>query len=119
VRARSTPGSARPTTSGRRSTTWRDASPACRSGRRASRSARGSACRSALETCAKPKFFVHGELDELVSIKELRKFYAKLPEPKELIEIDGASHLFDGKTSEVGDAIEGLLADFEVASGTP
>jgi uncharacterized protein len=74
---------------------------------------------SALETCAKPKFFVHGELDELVSIKELRKFYAKLPEPKELIEIDGASHLFDGKTSEVGDAIEGLLADFEVASGTP
>lgn len=76
---------------------------------------------SAVETSTKPKFFVHGELDELVPLKELRKVYAKLPEPKELIEIDGASHLFDGKTSEVGDAIEGLLADFALSgtSGTP
>lgn len=73
---------------------------------------------TSLETCTKPKFFVHGEMDELISIKEMRKFYAKLPEPKELIEIDGASHLFDGKTSEVGEAVEGLLADFEVADST-
>jgi len=71
---------------------------------------------TALETTTKPKFFVHGEMDELISIKEMRKFYAKLPEPKELIEIDGGSHLFDGKTSEVGDAVEGLLADFELVA---
>jgi alpha/beta superfamily hydrolase len=71
---------------------------------------------TALETSTKPKFFVHGEMDELISIKEMRKFYAKLPEPKELVEIDGGSHLFDGKTSEVGDAVEGLLADFELTA---
>lgn len=67
-----------------------------------------------LETSAKPKFFIHGEQDELISMKEIRKFYAKLPEPKELIEIDSASHLFEGMTPDVGDAVEGLLADFEV-----
>lgn len=70
---------------------------------------------TALEISTKPKFLVHGDLDELVSIKEVRKLYAKLPEPKELIEIDGADHLFDGKASELGDALEGLLSDFEVA----
>ena len=34
-------------------------------------------------------------------------------EPKELVVIDGAGHLFDGKTSEVGEAVEDLLKDFE------
>lgn len=70
---------------------------------------------SALETSSKAKFFVHGQLDELVSLKDVRKFYAKLPEPKELIEVDGANHDFDGSASEVADAIEGLLAGFESA----
>jgi fermentation-respiration switch protein FrsA (DUF1100 family) len=55
---------------------------------------------------------VHGELDELIPLKEVRKLYAMLSEPKELVEIDGADHLFDGKASEVGDAIEDLLQDF-------
>jgi alpha/beta superfamily hydrolase len=68
---------------------------------------------TALETSTKPKFFVHGEMDELISIKDMRRFYARVPEPKELIEIDSGSHLFDGKASEVGEALEGLLAGFE------
>jgi alpha/beta superfamily hydrolase len=59
-----------------------------------------------------PTFLVHGERDELTSQKEVRKFYALLPEPKELVIIDTADHLFDGKVSEVGDAIEDLLQDF-------
>ena len=37
----------------------------------------------------------------------------KLEEPKELVVIDGASHLFEGKTTEVGEALEALLGDFE------
>jgi alpha/beta superfamily hydrolase len=45
-------------------------------------------------------------------VKEIRKFYAQLQEPKELVIIDGADHLFDGKVSEVGEAIEDLLQDF-------
>lgn len=66
-----------------------------------------------LRTSTKPKFLIHGEHDELISIKEMRRFYGQLLEPKERVEIEGASHLFDGKTTEVGDAIEDLLADFE------
>jgi uncharacterized protein len=61
----------------------------------------------------KPKFFIQGDLDELCSVKDLWAFYAKLKEPKELVVIDGASHLFEGKTKEVGEALEDLLGDFE------
>ena len=42
----------------------------------------------------------------------MRIFYAKLPEPKDLVVIEDATHLFEGKTSEVGDALEELLGDF-------
>lgn len=67
---------------------------------------------SAVVAAGKPTFLVHGERDELIPQKEIRMFYARLPEPKELVVIDGADHLFDGKVSEVGDAIEDLLQDF-------
>jgi alpha/beta superfamily hydrolase len=64
-----------------------------------------------LKTCTLPKFIVHGEEDELISIKDVRKFYSQIPEPKELITIEDANHLFEMKTTLVGDAVEGLLAD--------
>jgi len=60
----------------------------------------------------KPKFIVHGGRDELISIRMVRHFYAQLHEPKELVEIDGANHLFDGQTADVGDALVDLLEDF-------
>jgi uncharacterized protein len=63
----------------------------------------------------KPKFIIHGERDELVSLKDVRRFYAELREPKELVVIDAADHLFDGKTSEVGEAVEDLLSDWPAA----
>jgi uncharacterized protein len=66
----------------------------------------------ALTTCALPKFIIHGEADELISIKDVRKFYSQIPEPKELVTIEDANHLFEGKTSMVGEAVEDLLADF-------
>jgi len=65
-----------------------------------------------LKTSTLPKFILHGESDELISIKEIRKFYAQIPEPKELVTIEDANHLFEGKTSLVGEAVEDLLADF-------
>ena len=65
-----------------------------------------------LKTCTLPKFIIHGESDELISIREIRKFYAQIPEPKELATIEDANHLFEGKTSLVGEAVEDLLADF-------
>ena len=64
---------------------------------------------SALKASTKPKFFVHGERDELFPLKTMREFYGQLPEPKELVVIDGADHLFDGKAQEVGEAVEDLL----------
>ena len=66
----------------------------------------------AVRTSSKPKFFIHGERDELCPLKSIREFYARAAEPKELVVIDGANHLFDGKVSEVAEAIEDLLGDW-------
>jgi alpha/beta superfamily hydrolase len=66
----------------------------------------------AVARSAKAKFFVHGERDEICPLKEAREFYARAAEPKELVVIDAADHLFDGRVSEVADAIEDLLGDW-------
>jgi len=67
---------------------------------------------AAVKSSAKPKFLIHGNADELISLKAVREFYAQLADPKELIEIDRANHLFEGQVGEVGEAIEDLLVDF-------
>ena len=143
---RSTRAKAKQTTSGRRSTTWRARYPgAAACGRPGSRSAPGLRSRPARSTTAvtaligiappvatsvsgmdytfpntlastKPKFFVQGEADEVCPLEGMWAFYARLEEPKELVVIDGADHLFEGKTQEVGEALEDLLGDF--ADGT-
>jgi alpha/beta superfamily hydrolase len=61
---------------------------------------------------SKAKFFIHGERDEICSLAEVRTLYARAAEPKELVVIDAADHLFDGKVSEVADALEDLLGDW-------
>jgi hypothetical protein len=60
----------------------------------------------------KPKFFVQGEADEVCPIEGMWAFYGKLEEPKELVVIDAADHLFEGKAQEVGEALEDLVGDF-------
>jgi alpha/beta superfamily hydrolase len=60
----------------------------------------------------KPKFFIQGEADDICPLQDMWKFYSELPEPKELVIIDAADHLFDGHTTEVGEAIEDLVKDF-------
>ena len=67
---------------------------------------------TAVAESTKAKFVVHGERDEISPLKEVREFYARAAEPKELVVIDGADHLFDGKASEVGDSIEDLVGDW-------
>lgn len=59
----------------------------------------------------KPKFFINGERDEVCPVKALREFYARAEEPKDLVVIEGADHLFDGHINEVTEAIEELMAD--------
>ena len=60
----------------------------------------------------KPKFFVQGEEDEVCPVQGMRAFYARLEEPKELVIVDAANHLFEGQAAEVGEALEELLGDF-------
>jgi alpha/beta superfamily hydrolase len=66
----------------------------------------------AVAASTKAKFFVHGEFDELAPLKEMREFYARCAEPKDLVVIDAADHLFEGKVSQVAEAIEDLLGDW-------
>jgi uncharacterized protein len=66
----------------------------------------------------KPKFFIQGEADEVCPIEDMWSFYANLEEPKELVVIDMANHLFEGHATEVGEALEDLLRDFgDIAKG--
>jgi alpha/beta superfamily hydrolase len=61
----------------------------------------------------KPKFLIHGEFDELIPVKEVKKAYGRMREPKDLVIIDAADHLFNGKTLELGEAVEDLLGDYD------
>lgn len=60
----------------------------------------------------KPKFFVQGEEDEVCPLEAMRAFYAKLEEPRELVVVEDADHLFEGRTPEVGEALADLLGDY-------
>jgi hypothetical protein len=60
----------------------------------------------------KAKFFVQGEADEVCPLEGMWAFYARLKEPRELVVIDGANHLFEGQTEEVGEALQDLLGDY-------
>lgn len=60
----------------------------------------------------KPKFFIQGEADEVCPLAGMWAFYARVEEPKDLVVIDAADHLFEGKAQEVGEAVEDLLTDF-------
>jgi len=68
---------------------------------------------NAVSSSETAKFFIHGERDEICPLKQVREFYARARDPKELIVIDAADHVFDGKAGEVADAIEDLLGDYE------
>ena len=60
----------------------------------------------------KPKFFVQGEADEVCPLEAMWAFYGKLPEPKELVVIDAADHLFDGQDAGSRRSARGPAGDF-------
>ena len=64
---------------------------------------------TAATTADKPVFLIHGERDHLCSVKSVQRYYGTLAEPRELVIVDGADHVFDGHASEVADAIADLL----------
>ena len=60
---------------------------------------------SFLQECAKPKLFVHGELDEFGDVKKVEALVKSLPGEKELVVVPGVDHFFAGKLKEVDAAI--------------
>lgn len=60
----------------------------------------------------KPKFLVQGDYDTVSPLRTVQRLYAEMPEPRELIVIEGADHTFDGHILEVGEALTDLLADY-------
>jgi uncharacterized protein len=59
-----------------------------------------------LQTCAKPKLFLSGARDQYGPRAKLQALVNSLPEPKELVLLDGADHFFDGRLRELRDAVE-------------
>lgn len=59
----------------------------------------------------KPTFLIHGEEDDVCPLQAVRLLYGRLAEPKELVVIDDADHLFDGRTLEIREVVGGLLRD--------
>lgn len=60
---------------------------------------------SFLQEYEKPKLIIQGSEDPYGHIKTIRDWYYKLPEPKKLMVVDGAVHLFDGKLTELKNSI--------------
>ena len=67
---------------------------------------------SGVEASGKAKFLVHGDRDELCPLKVVQQHYGAMAEPRELVIVDGGDHGFDGRASEVGDAVCELLEGF-------
>jgi len=62
-----------------------------------------------LRECAKPKLIVQGGNDQFGSRENVEALYATLPEPKELVFVEGVDHFFAGKLEEAGQAIDRWL----------
>jgi alpha/beta superfamily hydrolase len=60
---------------------------------------------SSLTGCDKPKLIVQGEFDQYGPLPQLRTWYERLPEPKQLSVVDGADHFFTNYQSELYEAI--------------
>jgi alpha/beta superfamily hydrolase len=66
---------------------------------------------SFLETCKKPKLFVHGENDEHGSVEKLESLVQSLPGENRLVVVPGADHFFAGKLDQLDRAITTWLTE--------
>jgi alpha/beta superfamily hydrolase len=53
----------------------------------------------------KPKLILQGTNDQYGSVSSIQDWFRHLQEPKKLVQIEGAVHLFDGKLTELKNAI--------------
>ncbi len=59
-----------------------------------------------LQACTKPKLLVSGARDQFGPKAKLEALVNSLPEPKQLVLIEGADHFFEGRLRELREAIE-------------
>ena len=59
----------------------------------------------------KPKLFLAGDRDHVCPLSELRPLVESLPEPKELVVLDGADHFLWGREEEIARAIADFLEE--------
>jgi uncharacterized protein len=63
-----------------------------------------------LQHCTRPKLFLSGALDQFSPKEKLRAVVASVPEPKELVLIEGADHFFAGHLPEMQRAIHDWIS---------
>jgi alpha/beta superfamily hydrolase len=61
---------------------------------------------SFLSSCLKPKLFVSGDRDQFGTPAQLERVVANVADPKQLVLIPGADHFFEGRLSEMREAIQ-------------
>jgi alpha/beta superfamily hydrolase len=66
---------------------------------------------SYLESCSKPKLFVHGSNDEHGDVRKVESLAASLPGENRFVVVAGADHFFAGKLDELDRAITSWLTD--------
>src|SRR6202007_839332 len=60
---------------------------------------------SYLQSCSKPKLFVHGGNDQFGDRHKLEKMVAVLPGENQLVVVEGVDHFFTGKIEELAQGI--------------
>ncbi len=66
-----------------------------------------------LRDCLKPRLFVHGTVDRLISVEKVEELCAALPEPKKLVKIEDADHFFTGKLKELSETVKSLTEEYD------
>jgi uncharacterized protein len=64
-----------------------------------------------LQECAKPKLIIQGGNDRYGSREKVEAMFARLPEPKKLVIVEGADHFFAGHLDKAGAAIDAWLEE--------
>ena len=63
-----------------------------------------------MRTCPVPKLVIQGTADDVCKPENLARVFPTWAEPKRLEHVEGASHFFDRRLAELGEAIERGLA---------
>lgn len=69
-----------------------------------------------LQDCAKAKLFVSGARDQFGPKAKLEALVASVPEPKNLVLINGADHFFEGRLHELRNTIESWIKASNLAT---